>query len=104
MRYVVVGALLVGLLSRGVLASSQVWVKLPPESWSASQVEAFLNDSPWAGKASVQRLVHRFVYPKHKAVVTWESASLVRQARARAAHVVAGADAGDVPIYSVSVR
>ena len=103
MRYLAVVALVIGLLTGRVLASSQVWVKLPPASWSASQIEAFLDDSPWAGRANVQRAA-RFAYPKHKAVVTWESAPLVRQARVRSGRGLVNAASAQVPSYTVSVR
>jgi hypothetical protein len=102
MRYVSVVALAIGLLSGSIAASSQVW-STPASSWSASQINAILNDSPWAGKALIQR-TPQLNYPKHKAVVTWESASVIQQARARSGHFIADIDAGDVPTYTVSVR
>jgi len=103
MRYLAVGALVIGLVSGRVLASSQDWVKSPATSWSASQIEAFLKDSPWAGKAKVQHAA-RIAYPKHQAVVTWESAPLVRLARVRSGSSLVSAASRGALAYTVSVR
>jgi hypothetical protein len=102
MRYLAVVALALGLLSARPLASSQVWGRTAVSSWSASQIDTFLNDSPWAGKALVQRPPGLREYPKHKAIVTWESASLVRQARDRSGQTLKSAQKDDT--YMVSVR
>lgn len=116
MRYLAASVLVMALSSVPLPAAGQTKWQAPPSSWSAGQVKALLEDSPWAGKATVRAIVSAsavtpvshatgFALPEiKKAVVTWESASLVRQARARAGHRVTSGDPKDGPTYSVSMR
>ena len=105
MRYVAIVIVAVGLLSGRTLESSQVWSLAPVASWSDKQIQSLLSDSPWAGRAAVKPTGGGVNgYPKHKAIVTWESASLVRQARARAGLPSGTVDSIGGPEYAVSVR
>ena len=98
--------LTIGILASGTLAYAQDWARTPASSWSPEQVTAFLDDSPWAGRASVRKeeRLARW-YPTHKAIVTWESASLVREVRGRLGQqALQRIDAPGEPTYRVSVR
>ena len=60
------------------VSAAQDWYSTPVISWSSSQVKKFLSESPWAGRVPLRSRNNE------KAVVTWESAPIVREARDRA--------------------
>ena len=80
------------------VSAAQDWYSTPVISWSASQVEKFLSESPWAGRVPLRSR------NSEKAVVTWESAPLVREARVHAGWRVLPLMGPSDASYVVSVR
>src|SRR5687768_12899546 len=97
-----------------VLSAAEVWDTKPYVQWSDKELEKLLNDSPWAGKASITHArqgANLGSVPDWKLIVAVRSALPLRQALVRSDIGPGGTPsaqhekllAGEEPIYLVSI-